>query len=778
MVKNLVIVESPAKAKTIEGFLGKEFMVKSSFGHIRDLKKGNKGVLVEEQFEPVYEVSVDKKTVVAELKKLADQAEVVWLASDEDREGEAISWHLKEVLKLKEEKIKRIVFHEITKPAILRAIEQPRGIDYNLVNAQQARRVLDRLVGFEISPVLWRKVKPSLSAGRVQSVSVRLVVDREREVQAFNSTAAFRVNAIFTVASGKSKQQIKSELPERFQTEAEAEAFLKQLVGKGFTIDSVEKRPLKKSPAPPFTTSTLQQEASRKLRFSVTKTMRMAQQLYEAGFITYMRTDSVNLSQTAQEGARNEITSAYGKEFHKQRQFKTKSASAQEAHEAIRPTYFENHTIEGEKDLVSLYELIWKRAIASQMSEAEIEKTVLKIRPDGLKQFFQAEGEIIQFEGFLKVYLESDDDEAGDEDTSNNLPAVTKGEALLARSITATQRYSRPPSRYTEASLVKKLEELGIGLPSTYAPTISTIQKREYVERTEIEGFQRNFLVLELESEAITRHEKIETTGADKGKLAPTDIGMLVNDFLLEHFPKVMDFQFTANVEEEFDHIAAGNLDWKQMIDTFYRPFHANVEDTIENSERITGERILGADPVSGWQVSVRMGRFGPIAVKTNLEDAEAKPLYANLRQGMHIEQLTFEDAMELFKLPREVGMFEEKDMVIGVGRFGPYVRHDGKFVSLKKEQDPLAITSEEAIELILEKRTKDANRMIHDYATEGVQVLNGMYGPYITQNKKNYKIPKGTDAQGLTLEACLEIITNTPESKPAKKSPRAKKRG
>jgi DNA topoisomerase-1 len=533
MVKNLVIVESPAKAKTIEGFLGKEFMVKSSFGHIRDLKKGNKGVLVEEQFEPVYEVSVDKKTVVAELKKLADQAEVVWLASDEDREGEAISWHLKEVLKLKEEKIKRIVFHEITKPAILRAIEQPRGIDYNLVNAQQARRVLDRLVGFEISPVLWRKVKPSLSAGRVQSVSVRLVVDREREVQAFNSTAAFRVNAIFTVASGKSKQQIKSELPERFQTEAEAEAFLKQLVGKGFTIDSVEKRPLKKSPAPPFTTSTLQQEASRKLRFSVTKTMRMAQQLYEAGFITYMRTDSVNLSQTAQEGARNEITSAYGKEFHKQRQFKTKSASAQEAHEAIRPTYFENHTIEGEKDLVSLYELIWKRAIASQMSEAEIEKTVLKIRPDGLQQFFQAEGEIIQFEGFLKVYLESDDDEAGDEDTSNNLPAVTKGEALLARSITATQRYSRPPSRYTEASLVKKLEELGIGRPSTYAPTISTIQKREYVERTEIEGFQRNFLVLELESEAITRHEKIETTGADKGKLAPTDIGMLVNDFLL-----------------------------------------------------------------------------------------------------------------------------------------------------------------------------------------------------------------------------------------------------
>ncbi|MDP2189734.1 MAG: type I DNA topoisomerase [Sphingobacteriaceae bacterium] len=776
MVKNLVIVESPAKAKTIEGFLGKEFLVKSSFGHIRDLKKGNKGVLIEEQFEPVYEVSADKKTVVSELKKLADEAQVVWLASDEDREGEAISWHLKEVLKLKEEKIKRIVFHEITKPAILRAIEQPRGIDYNLVNAQQARRVLDRLVGFEISPVLWRKVKPSLSAGRVQSVSVRLVVDREREVQAFNATPAFRVNAIFTLASGKSKQQIKSELPERFQTEAEAEVFLKQLIGKNFTVDSVEKRPLKKSPAPPFTTSTLQQEASRKLRFSVTKTMRMAQQLYEAGYITYMRTDSVNLSQTAQEGARNEIISAYGQEFHKQRQFKTKSASAQEAHEAIRPTYFENHSIEGEKDLISLYELIWKRAIASQMSEAEIEKTVLKIRPDGLNQFFQAEGEIIQFEGFLKVYLESDDDESGDEETSNNLPAVTKGDLLEARSITATQRYSRPPSRYTEASLVKKLEELGIGRPSTYAPTISTIQKRGYVERTEIEGFQRNFVVLELAKDAISRQEKTETTGADKGKLAPTDIGMLVNDFLMVHFPKVMDFQFTANVEEEFDHIAEGNLDWKQMIETFYKPFHANVEDTIENSERITGERILGADPTTGWQVSVRMGRFGPIAVKTNLEDAEAKPLYANLRQGMHIEQLTFEDAMELFKLPREVGMYEDKEMVIGVGRFGPYVRHDGKFVSLKKEQDPLAITAEEAIELIQEKRAKDANRMIHDFEAEGVQVLNGMYGPYITQNKKNYKIPKGTDAQGLTIEACLEIIANTPES--TKKSPRAKKRG
>lgn len=778
MAKNLVIVESPAKAKTIEGYLGKDYLVKSSFGHIRDLKKGNKGVLVEKRFEPVYEVSTDKKNVVSELKKLADEAQVVWLASDEDREGEAISWHLKEVLKLKEDKIKRIVFHEITKPAILKAIENPRTIDYNLVNAQQARRVLDRLVGFEISPVLWRKVKPSLSAGRVQSVAVRLVVEREREIQAFESTPAFRVTAVFTKLTG-SKQQIKAEWPQRFETEEAAKAFLEQLLSRSFSVNSIEQRPIKKSPAPPFTTSTLQQEASRKLRFSVTKTMRLAQELYESGKITYMRTDSVNLSETALNAAKEEILRAYGKDFHQQRQYRTKTASAQEAHEAIRPTYFENHSTEGEKDLKALYELIWRRAIASQMSEAQIEKTVLHIGSQGLNGAFHAEGEVIRFEGFLKVYLESDDEEPGEEGESSALPQVTEGEALDSRSVTATQRYSRPPSRYTEASLVKKLEELGIGRPSTYAPTISTIQKRGYVERTALEGQQRQFVVLQLEKEQISRSVKTETTGADKGKMAPTDIGMLVNDFLLEHFPKVMDFQFTANVEQEFDHIAEGQLDWQKMIDTFYQPFHANVEDTIENSERITGERILGPDPVSGFQISVRMARFGPVAVKTNLADPDAKPIYANLRSGMHLEQVSLEDALELFKLPRQVGEFEGKEMVIGVGKFGPYVRHDGKFVSLRKEMDPLAVTTEEAIELILEKRTKEANRIIHDFQSSGIQVLNGMYGPYIAKEKKNYKIPKGTDAHALTEDECEQIIATSPEPKAgAKKAVRAKKRG
>jgi len=780
MAKNLVIVESPAKAKTIEGYLGKDFLVKSSFGHIRDLKKGNKGVLVEEQYAPVYEVSADKKNVVAELKKLAQEAEVVWLASDEDREGEAISWHLKEVLKLKDEKIKRIVFHEITKTAILKAIENPRGIDYNLVNAQQARRVLDRLVGFEISPVLWRKVKPSLSAGRVQSVAVRLVVEREREISAFQSSSSFRVNAIFTLTNGKAKQQIKSELSQRFDTEAEATAFLEKLVNNQYEIASVEKKPIKKSPAPPFTTSTLQQEASRKLRFSVTRTMRLAQQLYEAGLITYMRTDSVNLSDTALEGAQNEIVRAYGAAFHKQRTFKTKTASAQEAHEAIRPTDFGRHSITEERDLVALYELIWKRAIASQMSEAIIEKTVVKIKASGVDALFQADGEVIQFEGFLKVYLESgdDDDEPTNEETAATLPPMSQGDTLTPLQVFATQRFSRPPSRFTEASLVKKLEELGIGRPSTYAPTISTVQKRGYVERSELEGFQRNYVVLSLEDGAISRVEKSEITGADKGKMVPTDIGMLVTDFLKEHFPKIMDYQFTANVEQEFDHIAEGDLDWQKMMDTFYKPFHANVEDTIENSERITGERILGEDPATGFQISVRMARFGPVAVKTNLADPEAKPQYANIRQGMHLEQMELADALELFKLPRNVGSFEDKDLVIGVGRFGPYVRHDGKFVSLDKEHDPLFITQEEAIQLILEKREKDANRIIHDYTDAGIQVLNGRWGPYITKDKQNYKIPKDTDAKGLSVEDCLTIIETTPDSKTAKKTFKGKKRG
>lgn len=778
MAKNLVIVESPAKAKTIEGFLGKEFLVKSSYGHIRDLKKGNHGVEIEKAYAPVYEVPADKKAVVSELKKLSDAAETVWLASDEDREGEAISWHLKEVLKLKEEKIQRIVFHEITKNAILNAIEKPRRINYDLVNAQQARRVLDRLVGFEISPVLWRKVKPSLSAGRVQSVAVRLVVEREREVMAFSTESAFRINAIFMVEVAGKKQQLKAELNERFKTEKEAQAFLEQLKGRAFEVASLEKKPLKKSPAPPFTTSTLQQEASRKLRFSVSKTMKVAQDLYESGRITYMRTDSVNLSQLALGAAKNEVESAYGERYSKTRQFKTKTASAQEAHEAIRPTYFNVHRIEGDRDQQALYELIWKRAIASQMAEAEIEKTTLKISIAGLKPLFVAEGEVILFDGFLKVYLESDDDEE-EEEKGNLLPAVVQGQALALDNATATERYSRPPSRYTEASLVKKLEELGIGRPSTYAPTISTIQKRGYVERSELEGTVREYVVLQLKKENISREVKTEVTGADKGKMVPTDIGMLVNDFLLENFPKVMDFQFTAKVEEEFDLIAGGELDWTKMIDDFYKPFHENVESTIENSERATGERILGEDPTTGFQISVRMARFGPVAVKTNLADPEAKPIYANLRTGMHLEGVSLADALELFKLPRTLGEYEGKEMSIGVGKFGPYVKHDGKFVSLKKGMDPMTVTDEEAIVLIQEKREKDANRLISDFPDAGIQVLNGMYGPYIAKGKVNYKIPKGTEAKSLSLDEILHIIETAPEPKPARKGGfKARKKG
>lgn len=769
MAKNLVIVESPAKAKTIEGFLGKDFLVKSSYGHIRDLKKGNHGVDIENTYAPVYEVSADKKQIVSELKKLADQAELVWLASDEDREGEAISWHLKEVLKLKEDKIQRIVFHEITKPAILHAIENPRRINYDLVNAQQARRVLDRLVGFEISPVLWKKVKPSLSAGRVQSVAVRLVVEREREIRSFLIESAFRINAFFTAQVDGKNHTFKSELNQRFATEAEARNFLEQLNNRSFTVASLEKKPLKKSPAPPFTTSTLQQEAARKLRFSVTKTMKVAQDLYESGKITYMRTDSVNLSQLAIGAAKNEVESAFGQRYSKTRQFKTKTASAQEAHEAIRPTYFNVHRTEGDRDAQALYELIWKRAIASQMAEAELEKTTIRIAIDGLPQQFVAEGEVILFDGFLKVYLESDDEEQ-DEEQAVLLPAVKSGEAVGLNAATATQRYSRPPSRYTEASLVKKLEELGIGRPSTYAPTISTIQKRGYVERSELEGQTREYVVLHRDDKGIKREVKTEITGADKGKMLPTDIGMLVNDFLLEHFPKVMDFRFTAKVEEEFDHIATGSLDWTRMIDEFYKPFHKNVEATIENSERATGERILGQDPISGHQISVRMARFGPVAVKSDLSKPEDKPQYANLRAGMHLDTVRLEDALELFKLPRSIGVFEDKEMTIGVGKFGPYVKHDSKFVSLPKGADPLSITAEDAIVLILEKREKEANRIIHNFEEAGIQVLNGMYGPYIAKGKTNYKIPKGTDAKTLSLDECIQIIETAPEPKAAKK--------
>lgn len=776
MAKNLVIVESPAKAKTIEGFLGSDFMVKSSYGHVRDLVKNNHGVEIENGFRPLYEVSEDKIQVVNELKKLANSSEWVWLASDEDREGEAISWHLKEVLGLSDSKIKRIVFNEITKPAILRAIENPRSINVDLVNAQQARRVLDRLVGFEISPVLWRKVKPNLSAGRVQSVAVRLIVEREREIRQHQSESFFRINARFDLENGKSI--LKAELPKRFSTEDEAKAFLEKCVSASFSIKNLETRPLKKSPAPPFTTSTLQQEAGRKLRFSVSRTMRVAQSLYESGKITYMRTDSVNLSETAIQAAKEEITKSYGSEFSQTRQFKTKSAGAQEAHEAIRPTYFENHRISGERDEQLLYELIWKRAIASQMSDAKIEKTVATISISTTTETLTAEGEMILFEGFLKVYLEDkDEDESGSDEQNNSgmLPPLTIGQALDLKDMTAKQSYTRPAPRYTESSLVKKLEELGIGRPSTYAPTISTIQNRGYIAREDREGTPRPYLEIKLERGQIHGKTLTENTGAEKAKLFPTDIGMLVTDFLTRHFQTIMDYGFTAQVEREFDEIAHGKRAWAEMLGNFYRPFHKTVAETIETSERVTGERILGIDPESGKQVSVRMGRFGAMAVLSQPDVEDDKPQYSSLPTGKKLEDIDLELAISLFKLPRSLGLFEDKDMQVNNGRFGPYVKHDGKFVSLPKGVDLFAITAEEAIKLIQDKRTVEANRTILKFEGSEVQVLNGRFGPYITNGTINAKIPKGQDPATLTLQACLELIAVAEAAGPKKKTAKGK---
>lgn len=774
MAKNLVIVESPAKAKTIEGFLGSNFMVKSSYGHVRDLVKNNHGVEIENGFRPLYEVSEDKIQVVNELKKLAQASEWVWLASDEDREGEAISWHLKEVLGLSDAKIKRIVFNEITKPAILRAIENPRSINIDLVNAQQARRVLDRLVGFEISPVLWRKVKPNLSAGRVQSVAVRLIVEREREIRQHQAESFFRVNARFDLENGKTI--LKAELPKRFATEAEAQAFLEKCVGALFSIKNLETRPLKKSPAPPFTTSTLQQEAGRKLRFSVSRTMRIAQSLYESGKITYMRTDSVNLSETAIQAAKEEITKSYGPEFSQTRQFKTKSAGAQEAHEAIRPTYFENHRISGDRDEQLLYELIWKRAIASQMADAKIEKTVATIGISTTPETLTAEGEMILFEGFLKVYLEDKDEDENGSDEQNNsgmLPPLTIGQALDLKDMTARQSYTRPAPRYTESSLVKKLEELGIGRPSTYAPTISTIQNRGYIAREDREGTPRPYLELKLEKGVIQGKTLSENTGAEKAKLFPTDIGMLVTDFLTRHFQTIMDYGFTAQVEREFDEIAHGKRVWAEMLGSFYRPFHQTVEETIETSERVTGERILGVDPESGKQVSVRMGRFGAMAVLSQPDVEGDKPQYASLPAGKKLEDIDLELALSLFRLPRSLGLYEDKDMQVNNGRFGPYVKHDGKFVSLPKGVDLFAISAEEAIKLIEDKRTAEANRTILKFEDSDVQVLNGRFGPYITNGTVNAKIPKGQDPKTLTLQACMELIAATEAAGPKKKTAR-----
>lgn len=759
MAKNLLIVESPAKAKTIEGYLGKDFLVKSSYGHIRDLVKTDDAIDTQNNFEQKYEVPSDKKAVVSELKKLSKEAETVWLASDEDREGEAISWHLYETLGLDDRKTKRIVFHEITKPAILKAIETPRNIDYNLVNAQQARRVLDRLVGFELSPVLWRKVKPSLSAGRVQSVAVRLIVDREREINRFTPEAAFKIVALFYT---EKKELFKAELPQRFAQENEAHQFLDQCANAAFSVASLETKPARRNPAAPFTTSTLQQEASRKLGYSVSRTMAVAQRLYESGKITYMRTDSVNLSDTALQAAEQEIRTAYGEKYHKRRNYKTKSAGAQEAHEAIRPTYFNAHSIEGEPGERRLYELIWKRAIASQMSEAEFEKTTARIRISTRGEELTATGEVMKFDGFLKVYMESNDEEQEqqqDTDSENTLlPSLYQGQPLTLKEMTATERYSRPPARYTEASLVKKLEELGIGRPSTYAPTISTIQNRGYVVKEDRDGKQRDYRVIRLKDGSVTQLKQTETTGAEKAKLFPTDIGAVVNDFLVEHFKGIIDFNFTATVEKEFDEIAQGMKEWTAMLHNFYGPFHQEVQTTIETADRATNERELGTDPETGKKVSVRIGRFGPL-VQIGSNDDDEKPRFASLRPGQMIETITFEEALELFKLPKKIGAFEEKDMTVAVGRFGPYIRHNNAFYSLPKDLDPLDVTEDAAIEIIRTKRQKDIEKVIRTFdENPDCRIENGRWGPFIRFGKQNIKIPKGKDPQAITYDEILKL--------------------
>lgn len=779
MAKNLVIVESPAKAKTIEGYLGKDFIVKSSYGHVRDLASKGIAIDIENNFTPNYEVSPDKKAIVAELKKLAKAAETVWLATDEDREGEAISWHLYETLDLAKKETKRITFNEITKTAILKAIENPRQINTELVNAQQARRVLDRLVGFELSPVLWKKVRPSLSAGRVQSVAVRLIVEREKEIMAFKSESYFKVQSVFS----KGKDKIKADLTKNLGTDTEVNDFLERCKAVNFEVLDTQKKPATKVPASPFTTSTLQQEASLKLGFSVSRTMSVAQRLYEAGRITYMRTDSVNLSQTAMDGAKAEIISAYGSTYSKPTKYQNKNANAQEAHEAIRPSDFSVHSITGESDEVRLYELIWKRSIASQMSHAKLERTTIKIGSPKLNEIFQAKGEVILFDGFLKVYLESniDDEEEDDENAVDTdlLPAVEVGENLGKEIIKATERFSRAAARYVEASLVKKLEELGIGRPSTYAPTISTIQKRGYVEKKEREGEERKYAYFELVNSKIEALQKTEITGKEKNKLSPTDIGIVVTDFLVDHFGRIMDYNFTASVEKQFDEIADGLMEWTQMIHDFYSPFHSNVEHTLEHSDRATGERALGVHPVSGKKIIVRIGRFGPmVQIGDEQEDGE-KPQFASLRGEQSINTITLEDALELFKLPRTLGEYDGLVVKANIGRFGPYIQHGKSFVSLK-EDDPMDVSLERAIELIKQKVIDDAAKIIKLFPErEDVQLLIGRWGPYLKIGKDNFKLPKDVEPADLSLEQCIEISENQPAPKGGrrggKKAPAAK---
>ncbi|MDN5211502.1 type I DNA topoisomerase [Fulvivirgaceae bacterium BMA12] len=761
MPKNLVIVESPAKAKTIEGYLGSDFKVTSSYGHVRDLKKGDKAIDIENGFKPTYVISSDKKDVIKELKKLVGEAETVYLASDDDREGEAISWHLKEVLDLDESKARRIVFREITKNAINNALQNPRGIDLDLVNAQQARRILDRLVGFELSPILWKKIKTGLSAGRVQSVAVRLVVERERDIDKFEVKSSYKVVALFLLDQGK---ELAAELPKRFSSEEEATAFLENCMGATFSIKNLEKKPAKKSPAPPFTTSTLQQEASRKLGYSVAQTMTLAQKLYEAGKISYMRTDSLNLSDFAMASASAEIKNAYGDKYVKTRKFKTKSKGAQEAHEAIRPTDFSVKEAGKDRSEQRLYELIWKRAIASQMADAALEKTIATIDISTVDEDFMASGEVITFDGFLKVYIESTDDEGQDEENKGMLPPLSIGQVLDLDHIKARQGFSRPPARFTEASLVKQLEEMGIGRPSTYAPTISTIQKRGYVEKESRPGRERAYKEIVLKDGNLQTATKEETTGAEKNKLFPTNTAMVVNDFLVTHFPDVTDYSFTAGVEKELDDIADGNFSWDNMIDDFYGKFHPKVEST-ENIERsqVGSSREIGVDEASGKKVYAKLGKFGPY-VQIGENDDDPKPKYASLRTGQFIESITLEDALELFKLPRDIGEFEGEMMIAAIGKFGPYVRHNGKFFSIGKDQDPLSISVEEAIELIKAKRIADAEKFIKVFdENPDVQVLKGRYGPYIKVGRKNVKIPKDKQPEDLTLEECLELAEKAP---------------
>jgi len=771
MQKNLVIVESPAKAKTIEKFLGKDYKVLSSFGHIRDLSKKDFGVDMANNYKPIYEVSADKKKLVSELKSNAKGSEMVWLASDEDREGEAIAWHLYEVLGLDANKTKRIVFHEITKDAILHAIETPREIDLNLVDAQQARRVLDRLVGFELSPVLWKKIKPSLSAGRVQSVAVRIIVEREREIQKFEAEASYKIAILFNIKDAEGNiSTIKADLPQRLATKEEAIALLEKCKTAEFNIDDIATKPTKKTPAPPFTTSTLQQEASRKLGFSVSQTMMVAQHLYESGKITYMRTDSVNLSSLAINTSKAEIESMAGEEYIKVRHYHTKSKGAQEAHEAIRPTYMNAHQIEGNAQEKRLYELIWKRTIASQMADAELEKTTVQIGMSNSNEKFEITGEVLKFDGFLRVYMESSDEETDAENGSNILPPMQIGQTLKMESASATERFSQKPARYTEASLVRKMEELGIGRPSTYAPTISTIQQRNYITKEDREGQTRTYNILELQNGQIKDTTGKENYGAEKSKLFPTDMGLVVNDFLIDSFPEVLNFNFTAMVEKQFDQIAEGDAQWETVIDTFYKKFHPAVEAASVYSKQKVGERILGDDPKTGRPLSVRIGRFGPVVQIGTAEDEE-KPLFASLRKNQSMETITLEEALELFKLPRNTGEFEGKTITVAVGRFGPYIKHDNKFISIPKGNDPLKISLEECISLIEAKRESDKMKLIQKFEEdESIEILNGRFGPYIKKDGNNYRIPKSTDPKNLTLEDCLKLIAEQGE-KPKKKT-------